>query len=373
MRTLILLCNMLLLPFLLPAQSAFYIIVGTYTQKESKGIYVYKFDATTGTLTYVSTAEGVENPSYLTVAPGNKQVYAVSEWGKGGGQVAAFSFDAAKGQLQQLNKQSSGGDGPCYINTDAAGKNVVVGNYSGGSLAVLKILPDGNVSAPVQTIQHSGTSVNKKRQEKAHVHCVEFSPDQQYLYVPDLGIDQVKIYKYNADAATPLTPANPSFAPLFPGAGPRHIVFHTNRKWAYVIRELDGKVTAFRYSKGKLTEFQSITMLPEDFKGVISGADIHLSPDGKFLYASNRGDLNNIVIYTVNAKSGQLQYVGQHTAAGKSPRNFVIDPTGNYLLVANQDTDNIVVLKRDATTGLLTPTGQEVKVSMPVCLKMIPM
>jgi 6-phosphogluconolactonase len=364
---------MLLSPFLSPAQSSFHLLVGTYTEKESKGIYVYQFDANAGTLKYVSVAGGVTNPSYLVVAPGNKTVYAVNEGGKESGEVSAFAFDGSKGQLTLLNKELSGGAGPCYINTDVAGKNVVVGNYSGGTLSVLKILSDGKVSAPLQTIVHNGSSVNKQRQEKAHVHCVEFSPDQQYLFVPDLGIDQVKIYKYNAAAAKPLTPATPAFAALPPGAGPRHIVFHNNGKWAYVIHELDGKVTAFNYAQGKLSEMQTITMLPDNFKGTISGADIHVSPDGKFLYASNRGDLNNIVIYAIDAGNGKLRYVGQHSSQGKVPRNFMIDPTGKYLLVANQNTDNVVVLKRDLTSGLLTPTGHEVKVSMPVCLKMIPL
>jgi len=230
---------------------------------------------------------------------------------------------------------------------------------------------DGRIEAPVQTIEHTGSSVNRQRQEKPHVHCVVFSPDYRFLYVPDLGIDQVSIYAYKQGDVQPLMPADPSYAGFPPGSGPRHIIFHPNGKWAYVIHELDGKVTAFSYSEGKLTPFQAISTLPPDFKGQISGADIHTSPDGKFLYASNRGTLNNIVIYAIDQRSGRLQKKGQQSTGGKTPRNFMIDPSGSFLLAANQDTDNIVVFKRNKTTGLLKATGHTAQVPKPVCLKMV--
>lgn len=379
MRQLFLTAGILLIPAMLLAQgpaeqdSIQYLLIGTYTKKQSEGIYVYTFNTRSGILKQVSIAKGVDNPSYLAIAPNKKHVYSVNEIGvERTGSVSAFELDHSTGQLQFLNKQPAGGDGPCYINTDGDGTHVLVGNYAGGSLSVLPVQPDGKVGAPLQTIQHTGSSVNKDRQDKPHVHCVEFSPDHQFLYVPDLGIDKVGIYKYDPSSPLLLQEANPSYAPLPPGSGPRHITFHPNGKWAYLIHELDGKVTFFRYDSGKLAPVQTVSTLPEAFKGVISGADIHVSPDGKFLYASNRGSLNNIVYYAIDARTGKLQRKGQQSTKGKTPRNFMIDPSGNFLLVANQDTDNIVVFKRNAVTGALKPTGEEISISMPVCLKMVP-
>lgn len=350
-----------------------YLLIGTYTKKQSEGIYVYTFNNRTGELQHVSTTKGVDNPSYLAIAPDKKHVYSVNESGSDRkGSVSALLLDHGAGQLRLLNQQPSGGDGPCYINTDGDGTHVLVGNYAGGSLSVLPVQPGGKVGPPLQTIQHTGSSVNKNRQEKPHVHCVEFTPDHQFLLVPDLGIDKVGIYKYDPSSPLLLQEANPAYAALPPGSGPRHITFHPGGKWAYVIHELDGKVTAFRYEEGKLTPVQTVSTLPAAYKGVISGADIHVSPDGKFLYASNRGDLNNIVYYAIDAKTGKLLRKGQQSTGGKTPRNFVIDPSGNFLLAANQDTDNIVVFKRNQVTGAIKPTGEEISISMPVCLKMLP-
>lgn len=348
-----------------------FLLVGTYTKNEEEGINVYAFNTSTGALRYVSTAKNVDNPSYLVIAPDHKHVYSVNEGADKNAGVSAFEWDTTSGQLTFLNKQPSGGDAPCYISTDLDGKYVIVGNYNGGSLSVLPVRPDGKIDAPVQTIEHTGKSANKERQEKPHVHCVVFGPNHTYLYVPDLGIDQVAIYAYKQGDVQPLVPADPGFSPFPPGSGPRHIVFHENNKWAYVIHELDGKVTAFRYDNGKLVPFQAISTLPENYKGQPSGADIHISPDGKFLYASNRGKLNNIVIYSIDKKTGTLTKKGEQSSGGKTPRNFMIDPSGEFLLAANQDSDNVVVFKRNKITGLLKKTNQEVKLPKPVCLKMI--
>lgn len=346
-----------------------FLLIGTYTKNAEQGINVYAFNNLTGTLRFVSIAKDVDNPSYLVIAPDKKHVYAVNEGNTG--SVSAFEWDTTSGQLTFLNKQPSGGESPCYINTDQDGKYVIVGNYGGGSLSVLPVRGDGKIDAPVQTIEHTGSGVNKERQEKPHVHCVVFSPDHQYLYVSDLGIDQVAIYTYKQGDVQPLIPATPGFAPLPPGSGPRHIIFHPNGKWVYLIHELDGKITAFNYKNGALTPFQQVSILPEQFKGKASGADIHISPDGKFLYASNRGSLNNIVIFSVDQKKGLLVKKGQQPSGGKTPRNFMIDPSGNFLLAANQDSDNVVVFKRNKITGLLKPIKQDIKVPAPVCLKMI--
>ena len=347
-----------------------FLLIGTYTKNADEGINVYAFNTKTGNFRYVSTTKNVDNPSYLVIAPDHKHVYAVNE-GAGEGTVSAFEWDTISGQLSFLNKQPSGGESPCYINTDKDGKYVVVANYNGGSFSILPVKADGKIEAPVQTIEHTGSGVNKERQEKPHVHCVVFSPDYQYLYVTDLGIDQVAIYNYKQGDVQPLVPAEPGAAGFIPGSGPRHLIFHPNGKWVYVIHELDGKITAFNFSKGKLTPFQAVSTLPENFKGKIWAADLHISPDGKFLYASNRESLNNIVTYTINPKTGNLTKKAEQPTGGKCPRNFVIDPTGNFIFVAHQHSDNVTVFKRDKLTGLLKKQKEEIKLPQPVCLKFI--
>ncbi|MFD2885543.1 lactonase family protein [Chitinophaga cymbidii] len=356
-----------------PADTAtIYLLAGTYTDTGSEGIYVYKFDRHTGALTPVDTASGLSNPSFLVVAPDKKHVYAVGETGDAG-KVYALSFDPANGKLQLLNEQPAGGDGPCHINIDSASRNVLVGNYGGGSLSVLPVKEDGSLAAPVQTIQHTGSSIVESRQKAPHVHAVIFSPDGKQLFVPDLGIDKIVVYNYNYENAfQPLTPGTPPAVGIRPGGGPRHFVFHPNGQHAYVVHEISGHITCFHYDTSRLIPFQMVASTPASYKGnKASGADIHISPDGKFLYMSNRGDLNNLAIFRIDARSGKLTPAGHQSTKGKSPRNFLIDPSGAYLLVANQDSDNIIVFKRNKSTGRLTATGQEVSIPKPVCLKMV--
>jgi 6-phosphogluconolactonase len=349
------------------------LLIGTYTSGKSEGIYVYNFDESTGEVTFKSKATGIENPSFLAISPNNKQVYsvvyAVSETQVG--EASAFNFDAQSGTLKFINKVESGGANPCYITTDKNGKNVLIGNYTGGTLSVLPINQDGSLGSSVQTIQHEGSSINKERQEKAHVHSTVFTADNKYLLVGDLGIDKVAVYAYNPRQNKPLSPATPPFAAIKPGTGPRHIAFHPNNKQVYITQELTAEVTGFNFDKGKLTPFQTVPLTDAGFSGKVSAADIHISPDGKFLYASNRGDANEISIFSID-KSGQLKFAGRQSTLGKTPRNFSIDPSGNFLLVANQDTDNVVVFKRDKNTGLLTDTGKRIDVGNPVCLVFAP-
>ncbi len=341
-----------------------YLFVGTYTTKTSEGIYVYKFNTNTGDFTPISVANGIKNPSFLALSPDKRYLYSVAEMS--GGAVSSFSFDKKSGYLTMLNTQSAGGDGPCHVAVDKTGKWVIVGNYRGGSLSILPVQVDGSLGKATQTIQHEGSSVNKERQEKAHVHSINIAPNNEDVFVPDLGTDKIMTYQLNTQTGQ-LTPGTPAFTAATAGAGPRHFTFHPNGKFAYVIQELDGTVTGFNYKKGQLAPFQTISTVPDDYKGRKWCADIHISPDGKFLYGSNRAH-ESLVIYSINQKNGQLTYVGHQDVLGKTPRNFMIDPTGKWVLVANQDTDNIVIFGRDKKTGKLTPTGKEIKVSMPVCL-----
>jgi len=347
------------------------LIIGTYTNKDkTSGIHVYAFNSKTGEFSFKSKTQNISNPSYLTVTADRKNLYSVSEAGGGNGSIYAYSFEAPSGKLTFLNSVSSGGDGPCYVSVDDHKKYVFVGNYGGGSLTAVRLNEDGSLSSDSQTIQDEGSSIYKPNQDKPHVHAAVLSPDGHYLLVPDLGTDKINIYNIEEGKPQPLTPAAQPFASVKAGGGPRHLTFHPNGKFAYLVQELDAMVTAFAYSNGKLEAIQSLTMLPDGFVGKVGAADIHTSPDGKFLYASNRGDANEIVIYAIDS-NGKLSYTGRQLALGKTPRNFAIDPSGNFLLVANQNSDEIVIFKRDQKTGLLSPIGAKITVSMPVCLKFV--
>ena len=350
----------------------YYLFIGTYTQTGSKGIYVYRFDVATGDARAVSTT-ATDNPSYLALSPGGKYLYAVGETdGAKPGSVSAFSFDKSTGQLQFLDRQASGGDDPCYVSVDGKGKWLMVANYNGGNLSALPIQADGSLGAHTQLIQHTGIGPNKQRQEKAHVHSVTFSPDEKYLLAADLGLDELSIYKFDATATSvPLKPSRDSIVHTQPGSGPRHISFCPGKPYVYCINELSGGVDAYRYSNGELTLLQHISSHPDGYKGTIGSADIHVTPDGRFLYASNRGDANSLAIYSIDPATGRLTIKGFQSTLGKTPRNFLIDPTGHWLLAANQNSGNIAVFRIDTTTGLLKDTGKSIEVPSPVCLKML--
>jgi 6-phosphogluconolactonase len=354
----------------------YYLFIGTYTNNgsKSKGIYVYRFDAATGEASPVSTL-ATDNPSYLALAPGGKFLYAVNETdGKVPGGVSAFSFDKTNGQLKFLDKQASGGDDPCYISVDSRRKWAFVANYNGGNLSALPIHADGSLGAMTQLIQRSGKGPNAQRQEKPHMHSVTLSPDEHYLLAADLGLDQVSVYRFNPGSPThPLTAPKDSIVSVSPGSGPRHISFYPHKPYAYLMTEMGGAVDAFRFTNGHLTPLQHISSHPEGYKGDIGSADIHVAPGGKFLYASNRGDANSLAIYAIDTATGKLTVKGFESTGGKTPRNFMIDPTGHWLLVANQRTDNIVIFRIDPATGLLKATGKEISIPAPVCLKTGPM
>jgi 6-phosphogluconolactonase len=373
MRFLFLCCTL----FFACASSAqkYFLFIGTYTGTGSKGIYVYQFDAATGKATWLNNTDSgtVVNPSFLDIAPNQQFVYACTETRTANaGGISAFSFNKKNYKLSFINKQTSGGDNPCYVSVHKNGNWATVGNYSGGSLASFPINKDGSTQVYSQLIQHEGTGI-KKQQEKAHVHATVFSPDGKYLFTPDLGIDKIMTYQFNATASQPLKPAAASFTQTTPGSGPRHFTFHPNSKWAYLIEELSGTVSSYNHKNGKLNFIQRISAHADTATGEFGSADIHISPDGKFLYASNRGKENNIAIFKIDKLTGQLTTIGYQSTIGIRPRNFCIDPSGNYLLAANQQTGNIVIFKRNKTTGLLQPTGEEINIPEPVCLKMIKM
>lgn len=355
----------------------YYLFIGTYTEGSpasagSKGIYVYTFDAVTGDTKPVSTI-ATDNPSYLALAPGGKYLYSVNEMhGAKPGGVSAFAFDKKSGRLTFLDRQPSGGADPCYVTVDSRRKWLMVANYSGGSFSALPIAADGSLRPFTQTFQHTGTGQNKDRQEAAHVHSTIFTPDEKYLVVADLGMDKLSVMRFNPDATRqPLTPARDSAVTIAPGSGPRHIAFAPGKPYVYLINELMGMVDAFGFARGKFTWLQRISSHPGGYSGTIGSADIHVSPNGKFLYASNRGDADNIAIFAIDATTGKLMIKGFQPTQGKTPRNFMIDPTGRWLLVANQNGKNVAIFRVDQQTGALTPTGKQIQVPAPVCLKML--
>jgi 6-phosphogluconolactonase len=356
----------------------YYLFVGSYTEGsfkngESKGIHVYRFDAASGDLTPVS-AIATDNPSYLALSKDGKFLYAVNETdGAIPGGVSAFSFDKATGKLTFLDKQASGGDDPCYISVDGGRKWAIVANYGGGNYSALPIRADGSLAPATETIQDQGAGPIKDRQEKAHVHSTIFSPGERLLAVCDLGTDKITLLHFDPAAVTkPLTGAADSIVNVPPGSGPRHTAFHPGKPFVYGIDELSGTVDAYHMTNGKFTSIQRLSLHPDGNHGDIGSADIHISPDGKYLYASNRGDANNLAIFSIDPGTGKLTIKGFQPTMGKTPRNFMIDPTGGWLLVANQNGKNVVVFKRDAVTGMLTDTGKRLELPAPVCLKMEP-
>jgi len=346
-----------------------HLVIGTYTSGPGDGIYVYKFNTETGENSFVSSVK-TSNPSYLTISPNKKYVYAVNE--DAPGHVTAFVFNKPNNKLLQLNQQPSQGKHPCYITIDKTGKWIIVGNYSSGTLAVYPVNKDGSLGKPTDSVLHEGSSVNSERQESAHVHATVLNKNNKTLYVPDLGMDKVMLYNLDNKSGK-LKEFNIPFVATEPGAGPRHIDIHPNGKYAYLMEELTGSVSVYKVENdGYLSLLQNISGLPRDFTGAVGSADIHVSPDGKFLYCSNRGESNTIGIFKINQNNGQLVWVDHQSTLGKTPRNFNFDPTGNFLLVANQNSDEVVIFKRDKQTGLLTDSGKRINVPKPVCLKWMP-
>lgn len=340
-----------------PENPGYRILVGTYTQKGSDGIYYYRLDKEMANPVQVSSTRGVKNPSFLAV-DGNR-VYTVNEEEEG--KVQSYLLDTESGEFTFVSEQETGGAHPCHIS--ATSNWLFAGNYSGGNLSVFPLKEDGSVGERTQLIANSGSGPVASRQEKPHVHSVNISPDGRSLWVADLGTDEVLVFAIEEEGIR-----ETGRVKISAGAGPRHIAFHSTLPVAYVINELNNSVSVI--STADFSTVQEISTLPEGFEETSFCADIHLSPDGKFLYGSNRYS-DSIVIFKVDEKTGKIHSPAHLSSDGKVPRNFAVSPDGKYVLVANQDTDNIVVFKRDAGTGLLENTGTEIQVSMPVCVKFL--
>jgi 6-phosphogluconolactonase len=307
--------------------------------------------------------------------PSRRFLYAVGEvdrfGGQKGGLLSAFAIDPQSGTLTLLNQQSTRGPGPCHVAVDRTGRWALVANYSGGSVACLPIQPDGRLGEATGFVQHKGSSVNPQRQQGPHAHAAYFDAAGGVVFVPDLGLDKVMIYRFDAHKGR-LTPGSPPWVAMAPGAGPRHMAFHPNGRFAYVINEIDSTVTALAYdaARGALEPIQSVSTLPEGFHGKSTTAEVAVHPSGKLLYGSNRGH-DSIAAFAIDAQTGKLRLIGHESTQGKTPRNFAIDPTGSYLLAANQDSDNVVVFRIDAQSGKLQATGHSIQVPAPVCVEFV--
>jgi 6-phosphogluconolactonase len=342
---------------------------GTYTKNSpSEGIYHAQFDTKTGKLSTPELAAKISNPSFIAIHPSGKYLYSVTE--EAVGKVNAFAIDPKNKKLKFLNQASSGGKGPCHISVSKNGKTLLVANYSSGSIASIPIASDGKLKKPVSVISHKGSSLTK-RQTGPRAHSINLSPDQCFVYVADLGIDKIMIYRLNPETSE-LTENNPSSFELKPGAGPRHFTFHPNGKCAYVINELDNNLIILEYNSqtGALSEIQSVYTLPKDFKDKSYTAEVRVHPNGKFIYGSNRGH-DSIVIYKIDPDSGKLTLVGFQKEAITWPRHFNIDPSGKFCLVANQNSDNVSVFAIDQKTGMLKAPHQTVSMGKPICIKFL--
>ncbi len=345
-----------------------FLLVGTYTSEEgSKGIYLYKLNTGTGKADSLNMAE-VENPSYLTLSPDERFVYAVSENGEGNSMANAFSFDKNSASLQLLNSKNTRGSSPCYIETDKSGKNVFTANYGGGSISSFQVNDEGGLSEVNLLMQFNGVGSDSLRQKQPHLHSVRMSPDYRYLFATDLGTDNI----YRMDAVGSVFEGQPAVSQgslrkfaVPAGAGPRHFDFHPNGLYMYVLGELSGEVIVFDYNDGDIVQKQTVAA---DTVGARGSADIHVSPDGRFLYASNRLQADGLAIFSINQEDGTLTKVA-YQLTGRHPRNFAITPNGRFLLVASRDDNKIQVFSIDGQTGLLTDTNQDIVLSKPVCVK----
>lgn len=349
------------------------VFVSAFAKGDQGGIHALKLNTETGQLKQVERIGEMEHPFFIALSPDRKFLYSIHAPGQFGGknpeQVAAYALDGASGRMKLLNRQSARGTAACYLDVDATGKTVLVANYSSGSVAALPVQADGSLGEATSFVQHVGSSINPARQKEPHAHCIVVSPDNRFVYAADLGLDQVLAYKLDPSTSK-LEPAPQPFVKTIPGAGPRHLTFHPNKKHMYVINELKNSVTMFDCdaASGGLVERQTTSTLPADFTGVSHCADLKITPNGRFLYGTNRGH-DSLAAYRIAEDDGKLTLLKIIPSSGKGPQNLAITPDGKLLLCANMPGNNVVVFRINAETGALDQVGEPISMPSPSCIR----
>ena len=346
------------------------VFVGSYNwNKNKEGIYVYSLDTTNGQLSKLTSLKNILNPSYLTISKNGKFIYACTESKTPhSGSVSSFEFDIISKTIRPINSQKSGGENPVYITLDKNEQHLINANYTEGSISVYPLVDSGFIQYPKQIMQLTKGSLVTDRQDRSHIHAAVFSPDFQYIFFPDLGADVIRSFSFNTSRSELLVGLDSNMIHSRPGSGPRHFTFHPNGKYAYCIEELSGSISAYSYHDGHLDSIQHLENHDSKYKDDFNSADIHISPDGKYLYASNRGVENNIAIYNIE-QNGLIKIKAYQSTYGNHPRNFALDKNGKFLIVANQISGDLVVFKRDSTTGLLKRIGRKIKILNPSCVQ----
>ena len=347
-----------------------YVYFGTHSSGPGIGFSIAHFDTDTGTLTKPRFLTEAVEPAFFVIHPDGQHLYTCNSGSPGG--VSAYKIERATGQLTLLNKEPAGGGDPSYICLDHTGRYVLFANYEGGNIAVLTLKPDGSLGERTAFVQHTGSSVDPRRQKHAYAHSIIVDPTNRFALVADLGVDRLFVYRFDEKTGS-LQPNDPPFAIIRPGSGPRHVKFHPNGRWVYLISEMGCTVTAFHWDSahGALTEFQTVSTLPADFKGISNCAEIEVHPNGRFLYGSNRGH-DSLAVFTIDPDTGRLALLEHVSTQGKTPRNFAFDPTGKWIICTNHGSDNAVVFRVDEATGRLTPAGPPVSVPSPFCERFLP-
>ena len=340
-----------------------FVYIGTHTAGPGKGFSLAHFDTTTGALTKPEFLLEAPAPAYFIIAPDKKHLYTCNSTGF----VSAYAIDPASAHLTLLNQEPSGGGDPSYISLDRGGRYVFVANYDGGNVAAWRLRPDGGIGERTAFVQHTGSGVNPQRQAHAYAHSIRVDPTNHFVLVADLGLDKLFVYRFDATKGT-LTPNDPPFVTAKPGSGPRHVVFHPNGRWAYLLTEMGSTVTQYEWDakNGRLQEMQTLSTLPADFHGDSACAEITVHPNGKFLYASNRGH-DSIAVFSIDSRSGRLTVIQHVPSGGKTPRNFDLDRAGRWMVVTNHGNNVAQVMRIDPATGKLTPVGNPVEMPSPFC------
>jgi 6-phosphogluconolactonase len=355
----------------LPAAGAdMFVYFGSHRAGPGIGFSLAHFDTDTGVLTKPQFLLEARAPAYFVIHPDGRHLYTCNSGDPGG--VAAYEINPHTGGLTFLNRELAGGGDTSYLSLDHTGRYALAANYAGGNIAVFALQPDGRLGDWTAFMQHTGSGVNPQRQTHAYAHSIIVDPTNRFALVADLGVDKVFVYRFNEKDGT-LTPHSPAFVSVAPGSGARHVKFHPNGKWVYLINEIGCTVIAFNWdaAKGTLTEFQTISTLPADFKGTSACAEMEIHPNGRFLYGSNRGH-DSLAVFTIDQESGRLSLVQHIPTQGKTPRNFAFDPTSRWIICTNHDSNNAVVFRVDETTGRLTQVGEPVAVPYPFCERFLP-